>query len=50
MPYEEGLAHYEIGRHLLSGDPARQEHLAYAAEILARVGAAYDLGRVQAEL
>jgi hypothetical protein len=50
MPYEEGLAHYEIGRHLRSDDPARQEHLARAAEILARVGARYDLDRVRAEL
>jgi hypothetical protein len=50
MPYEQGLVHVEIGRHLRSGDSARQEHLAQAAEILARVGARYDLERVKAEL
>ncbi len=47
MPYEQGLAHYEIGRHLLEGDPDRQTHLARAGEIFERLGAAYDLARVQ---
>ena len=45
MPYEEGLAHYEIGRHLPAGDPARQEHLSCAVEIFTRLGAAYNLTR-----
>jgi class 3 adenylate cyclase/tetratricopeptide (TPR) repeat protein len=47
MAYDEALAHYEIGRHTDAGDPARQEHLSRAGEIFERLGAAYDLGRVQ---
>jgi hypothetical protein len=50
MPYEEALAHHDIGRHLHAGHPARREHLAQAVDILARVGAAYDLERVKVEL
>jgi tetratricopeptide (TPR) repeat protein len=50
MPYDEGLAHYEIGRHLPAGDPARAEHLARARELFERVGAAHDLARAQAAL
>ena len=45
MPYEEGLAHYEIGRHREGA--ARQHHLARACEIFARLGASYDLSRAQ---
>ncbi len=45
MPYDQGLAHYEFGRHLDAGDPARGEHLGKAAEIFARLGAAYDVAR-----
>jgi hypothetical protein len=41
MPYEQALAHYELGRHLT--DPA---HLAQAAHLFTRLGAAYDLARV----
>ena len=48
MPYEEGLAHYEIGRHREGA--ARQHHLARACEIFARLGASYDLSRAQAAL
>ena len=47
MPYEQGLTHYEIGRHLATGDPARQEHLGRAMEILWQIEAAYDLARVE---
>jgi hypothetical protein len=47
LAYDEALAHYEIGRHTDAGDPARQEHLSRAGEIFERLGAAYDLGRVQ---
>jgi hypothetical protein len=50
MPYEEGLAHYELGRHLPVGDVARRKHLAYACKRFTQVGAAYDLQRVEAEL
>jgi tetratricopeptide (TPR) repeat protein len=46
MPFESGLAHYEIGRHLPANDPARQSHLQKAAEIFERLGAAYHLARV----
>jgi predicted ATPase/class 3 adenylate cyclase len=46
MVYEQGLAHYEIGRHLPTDEPARGRHLDRAAEIFARLGAAYDRGRV----
>ncbi len=47
MPYEEGLAHYEIGRHFPVSDPARQEHLARAAKASSKMGAAGDLARVK---
>jgi hypothetical protein len=47
MPYEEGLAHYEIGRHLSTTDPARREHLTRACEIFTRLEAAYDLACAQ---
>jgi DNA-binding SARP family transcriptional activator/predicted ATPase len=50
MPYEQGRAHYEIGRHLALDDPARQEHLTCAYEMFARLEAATDLSRVQDEL
>lgn len=50
MPYDEGLAHYEIARHLNPGNPSRTEHLGRAAEIFSRLGAAYDLARTQEEM
>src|SRR4051794_24141734 len=43
MPYEEGLAHLEAGRHLPPGDPQRSDHLARACQLFARLGAAHDL-------
>jgi len=49
MPYEQGLAHYELGRHLEAGDPARTEHLARACEIFNRLQATFDLARAQKE-
>jgi tetratricopeptide (TPR) repeat protein len=48
MPYEQGLAYYQIGRHLVVNDPAREEHLGRAAELFRQLQAAYDLARVQA--
>ena len=48
MQYEQGQAHYEIGRHLSLDDPRRQQHLARACEIFARLEAAYDLDQAQA--
>jgi len=47
MPYDEALAHYELGRHLPDADPGREEHLARACEIFERLGAAYDLARAR---
>jgi hypothetical protein len=50
MPYEQGLACYEIGRHLPLDDPARRVHLARAVEIFSQINAAYDLSRAQQAL
>jgi class 3 adenylate cyclase/tetratricopeptide (TPR) repeat protein len=50
MPYDQGLIHYEIGRRLPAGDPARSEHLSQAAEIFERLGATYDLEQAQKAL
>lgn len=50
MPYEEGLAHFQIARHLPAGDPARREHLEKAQEIFSRLKVAYDLEQVAALL
>jgi tetratricopeptide (TPR) repeat protein len=46
MPYDQGWAHFEIGRHLPRQDPARSSHLNRAAEYFAQAGATYDLARV----
>jgi hypothetical protein len=45
MPYDAGLAHFEIGRHLAPRDPGRHEHLAQAHALFAECSAGYDLGR-----
>ncbi|MFN8458085.1 MAG: adenylate/guanylate cyclase domain-containing protein [Anaerolineae bacterium] len=50
MPYSAGLTHYEMGRRLPPTDPARREHLARAADIFNRLGAAYDAERAQQAL
>ena len=47
MPYEQGLAHFEIGRHLSPRHTKRQEHLQAAHNIFERLNANYDLKRVQ---
>jgi tetratricopeptide (TPR) repeat protein len=47
MPYDQGLAHYEIARHLDPQEPAHSDHLRRATEIFAGLGAAYDLGRAR---
>jgi DNA-binding SARP family transcriptional activator/predicted ATPase len=44
MPYEQGRAHYELGRHAASHDQ-RQEHLRRALEIFATLDAGYDQTR-----
>jgi len=46
MPYEQGLAQYEMGQHTTGAD--RQRYLTCAGEIFSRIGATYDLGRAQA--
>jgi eukaryotic-like serine/threonine-protein kinase len=38
MPVEQGLAHYEMGRHLHAGAPGRAAHLAEARAIFERLG------------
>ena len=48
MPYEQGRAHYEIGRHLDTRDPARAQHLTRARDIFARIGAVDDEARAGA--
>lgn len=50
MPVEAGMAHYQIGRHLPAADPARAEHLAQAARILAALGARFEADQAQAAL
>lgn len=48
MPYEQGLAHYQIGRHLPPPDPSRLTHLNRAKEIFSQLDARHDLARIQA--
>ncbi|MFQ5578449.1 MAG: hypothetical protein ACE5G8_15820, partial [Anaerolineae bacterium] len=50
MPYDEGLAHFYIGRYAPAGDSARQEHLLGAIELFKKVGAAYELARAEEAL
>ncbi len=46
MIYEQALTHYEWGRHLPDGDPARRDHLTQARQIFDQLQAKYDLERV----
>jgi hypothetical protein len=48
MPYEQGRALLELGRH--AGGAAQSRHLRRAADIFARLGAAHDLGQARAAL
>ena len=50
MPYETGLAHWEIGRHLPAADLTRRPHLQQAHDIFQQVGATFDLGLVKREI
>ncbi|MFL6251513.1 MAG: ATP-binding protein, partial [Actinomycetes bacterium] len=50
MPYEQGRAHYELGRHLPPGHPARQAHLSRACELFTDIGASYALTCAQAAM
>lgn len=47
MLYEQGLAHYQIGRHLPLDDPHGQQHLTQAAQIFTQIKATYDLARTE---
>ncbi|MEX0787483.1 MAG: AAA family ATPase [Anaerolineales bacterium] len=46
MPLEEAQAHQELGRHLDPGDPKRLEHLRLAQGIFARMGAVFEVARL----
>jgi hypothetical protein len=50
MPYELGRIHLEMGRHAQTGDPLREDHLRKAREIFSRIGANYQLERMEAAL
>lgn len=47
MPYDQGVIHYEIGRHLEPGDVNRDEHLRRAIDLFSRLDAAWDLARAE---
>jgi len=50
MPYEQGLAAFEIGRHLAVDVPQRRVHLDAAGRRFSELGAFYDLRRVEEAL
>jgi len=50
IPYDQALAHYEIGRHLKADDPKRRQHLQTALEIFDQLGTAYDRAATQSAL
>ena len=50
MPYEEGRALYEIGRHLPAGSAERRTHLERAAARFDGLGSTWDLARTRAAL
>jgi len=50
MPFEEGLAAYQIGRHLAAADVARRSHLERARAVFARLGTSYHQALVEKEL
>jgi adenylate cyclase len=50
MLYAEGLAEYELGRHLQSNDQNRKARLQKAFDIFRRVGAARELSQVEQAL
>jgi class 3 adenylate cyclase len=50
MPHDAALMDYELGRRSSHGDPKRQTHLNKAREVFARLGAGYDLARVDRAL
>ena len=55
MPFEQALAHFEIGRHLperttLASDNERKAHLTLARDIFSELNAATELARVDKAL
>jgi class 3 adenylate cyclase/tetratricopeptide (TPR) repeat protein len=50
MPYEEGRARYEIGRHLPEGHPAREEHLLGALTIFEELTTPHEIKMVKGAL
>jgi eukaryotic-like serine/threonine-protein kinase len=50
MPLDEGIAHYEIGRHMDVSDPKRAEHLERAVEIFEQRDARYYTWKAQEAL
>ena len=55
LPYEIGLAHFELGRHLSDGETlpdgsGRVDHLQRAAQVFSDLGAGSDLKCVNSEL
>jgi class 3 adenylate cyclase/tetratricopeptide (TPR) repeat protein len=48
MPYEQGLVHYQMGRH--ATDSEREQHLKSACEIFSSLGTVDDLARASAAL
>ena len=48
MPYEQGLAHYELGRHLARTDARRSVHLHRAEEIFTQLGMADEVTQLPA--
>jgi serine/threonine protein kinase/tetratricopeptide (TPR) repeat protein len=47
MPLEEGIAHYELGRHRSRSDPARESHFVAARAIFAGLGQRWWLDRLE---
>jgi hypothetical protein len=47
MPYDQGLAHFEIGRHLADGDGARLSHLDRARDLFDALGVRRHLDAYQ---
>lgn len=47
MPFDQALAHLEIGQHLPNGDPERREHLTNARNIFSQVKSPYYLAQVE---
>jgi tetratricopeptide (TPR) repeat protein len=46
MPYEQGLLHFEIARHLETGHPQRAGHIQAAQDIFSRLGASANIARL----